>query len=146
MGQVLRDSPGRKPGKAKTGGRQPGSKNRRTLELLTAVAKECGDDFDPVVKLCALAARELKSLDKNAACDDALWRRAGEGDKDARKEVAERLTASKVFAAEVLAKAAPYIRARLTAQQVSIAEESATCGVLLIPARQSPEEWEQDGH
>ena len=50
----------------KTGGRKPGTPNRRTSELAAMLAQAVGEDFDPVVDMALLAKHPDTSIELRA--------------------------------------------------------------------------------
>lgn len=54
---------GRKPGTPKTGGRQPGTPNKRTMDLRERLAERMGETWCPVVAMAEIAESKDAPLD-----------------------------------------------------------------------------------
>jgi hypothetical protein len=126
-------------------GRRLGLPNKRTLRLAELVARACGDNFDPVVGLCLLAVEESKLIrDPSKIATDEDWQLAGAGGEEglkAREKILATVTNGKVFLAELLSKAAPYLRAKLKEATITVQDERQS-GVLVVPAQTTVEDWE----
>jgi hypothetical protein len=107
-------------GKEKTGGRAKGTRNKRT-NMLIERAEKMFPDLDPVLGLMQMAHDELDDIKNgNVVSIHSLMEAAASGDDEAVGRCLRKLAASKQLAADCLAKAAPYLHAKLKAVDMHV--------------------------
>lgn len=121
----------------KTGGREAGTPNRRTVELVERIKAQCGEDFDPVLGMAKLAQDELHNLDREDDAREIIDLAAkGEdlGGLALRLRAAIKAqAANRAFALQALAEVAQYVHAKRKAVEMSGEGGGAVTFEMVIP-------------